>query len=180
MSTPLLEEVASSHGLRARLRLRPRARLMNSKGLLAIMRNVRWSDGRLTSHGHDRLTLALRVASLGLLASSVIVYWWRSSFAGWIALMVAGVAVGLVASTRLRTLVRRIERAGVGVPPPHRASSSSRFLEFFARIYERAADRLEARAKKAEAHGDEVAATEYRRRAAKERADAARCRDTLA
>ena len=148
-------------------------------GFLAIMRNVRWSDGRLASHGHDRFTLALRVVSLGLLASSVIVYWWRSSLTGWIALMVAGVAVGLVACARLHTVVRRIERAG-SVSPPLRASSSSRFLEFFARIYGSAAERLEERAKQAEERGDEVAATAYRRRAAKERADAARCRDTLA
>lgn len=145
-----------------------------------VLRAVRWSDGRLASHRHDRAAWLLRVLSLGLFASAVAVNWGTdSSLLVWAALVGAGVVVGLAASVRLRTVIRRIEDGGAGVPPRHPASSSSRLLEWFARQYDRSADKLEARADSAAARGDEAASAKYRRRATKERAGAARCRDTF-
>lgn len=137
-----------------------------------VLWDVRWSDGRRVSYGHDQIARFLVLLSLGLPVSGLVLYLWNGSFAVLVLFWLGGVVLGRVADARLRVIVSRIEQSGAGVPSLPPTPLLDRLYEFAARFDEQKEKRLLARSAKAEARGDRRAADRHRVSAARAREQA--------
>lgn len=147
---------------------------------MKMLRRVRWSDGRLVSYRQGQVALCLHLWSLGSGLTVTILWIASSSWAAWWVLIPLSIANGvgfeLVARTRLRRAVLRVEALGsagqalVIAGPAHWINQQlNRFYDYGIRLCDRKAEEFQARAETAKANGKQWTAARYLRRAARER-----------